>query len=107
MLKSPGKRRFTTGERRQATRARSPPRSGWSEATVHPNPTLNGSSGRSSATLSSATTPVTALVALVAGQVNTAEVLFAAELEHRTWGLRRYRARLTPGPDTIVLAIAR
>ncbi|CAM5620081.1 hypothetical protein SAVIM338S_05796 [Streptomyces avidinii] len=48
--------------------------------------------------------PVAALVEIVPGRTNTAEILFAAELEHRTWGLRRYRARLTPAPLTLVLA---
>ncbi|MEV7089491.1 hypothetical protein AB0O07_26975 [Streptomyces sp. NPDC093085] len=48
--------------------------------------------------------PVAALVELVPGQVNTAEVRIAAELEHRAWGLRRYRARLTRTPHAIVLA---
>ncbi|SDM57924.1 hypothetical protein [Allokutzneria albata] len=47
--------------------------------------------------------PVAALVELVPGQVNAAEVLVAAELEHRAWGVRRYRARLTPAPHAIVL----
>ncbi|MGX2997135.1 hypothetical protein JNUCC64_23210 [Streptomyces sp. JNUCC 64] len=48
--------------------------------------------------------PVAALVELVPGRTNTAEVLVAAELEHRDWGIRRYRARLAPSPHTIVLA---
>jgi hypothetical protein len=48
--------------------------------------------------------PVAALVELVPGRVNTAEVLVAAELEHRSWGVRRYRARLTPLPHALVLA---
>lgn len=49
--------------------------------------------------------PVAALVELVPGQVNAAEVLVAAELEHRRWGgLRRFRARVTPDPHAIVLA---
>lgn len=48
--------------------------------------------------------PVAALVELVPGRMNTAEVLVAAELEHRSWGIRRYRARLAPTPHTIVLA---
>ncbi|MGW3950800.1 hypothetical protein ACWEKM_07530 [Streptomyces sp. NPDC004752] len=48
--------------------------------------------------------PVAALVELVPDRVNTAEVLVAAELEHRGWGLRRYRARLTPSPQAIILS---
>ncbi|APE24830.1 MULTISPECIES: hypothetical protein [Streptomyces] len=48
--------------------------------------------------------PVAALVELVPDRTNTAEVLVAAELEHRTWGIRRYRAQLAPTPHTIVLA---
>ncbi|MER7394858.1 hypothetical protein ABT381_04990 [Streptomyces sp. NPDC000151] len=48
--------------------------------------------------------PVAALVELVPGRVNRAEVLVAAELEHRSWGVRRYRARLAPSPHAIVLA---
>ncbi|MEU5403309.1 hypothetical protein ABZ348_28915 [Streptomyces sp. NPDC005963] len=48
--------------------------------------------------------PVAALVELVPDRTNTAEVLIAAELEHRTWGVRRYRARLAPSSHTIVLA---
>lgn len=48
--------------------------------------------------------PVAALVELVPDRLNTAEVLVAAELEHRSWGIRRYRARLAPSPHTIVLA---
>ncbi|MES9810725.1 hypothetical protein [Streptomyces cinereoruber] len=48
--------------------------------------------------------PVAALVELVPDCMNTAEVLVAAELEHRSWGIRRYRAQLTPTPHTIVLA---
>ncbi|GKQ37329.1 hypothetical protein [Streptomyces sp. A012304] len=48
--------------------------------------------------------PVAALVELVPGRLNTAEVLIAAELEHRSWGVRRYRARLQPSPHTIVLS---
>jgi len=48
--------------------------------------------------------PVAALVEIVPDRVNTAEVLMAAELEHRSWGVRRYRARLTPSPHAIVLA---
>ncbi|MGW5863227.1 hypothetical protein ACWFRJ_13775 [Streptomyces sp. NPDC055239] len=48
--------------------------------------------------------PVAALVELVPGRMNTAEVLVAAELEHRSWGVRRYRARLAPTPHIIVLA---
>lgn len=48
--------------------------------------------------------PVAALVEISPGRVNTAEVLVAAELEHRSWGVRRYRARLAPTPHTIVLA---
>jgi hypothetical protein len=47
--------------------------------------------------------PVAALVELVPGRRNTAQVLIAAELEHRSWGVRRYRARLEPSPHTIVL----
>jgi hypothetical protein len=47
---------------------------------------------------------VAALVELVPNCMNTAEVLVAAELEHRSWGVRRYRAQLTPTPHTIVLA---
>ncbi|MEU2433276.1 hypothetical protein ABZ611_27935 [Streptomyces sp. NPDC007861] len=49
--------------------------------------------------------PVAALVELVPGQVNTAEVVVAAELEHRSWGVRRYRARLAREPHSIVLAV--
>ncbi|KUO03070.1 hypothetical protein [Streptomyces caeruleatus] len=48
--------------------------------------------------------PVAALVELVPGRLNTAEVLVAAELEHRSWGIRRYRAALAPSRHTIVLA---
>ncbi|MQS06276.1 hypothetical protein [Streptomyces alkaliphilus] len=48
--------------------------------------------------------PVAALVELVPGRLNTAEVLVAAEVEHRSWGIRRYRARLAPSPHAIVLA---
>lgn len=47
--------------------------------------------------------PVAALVELVADKVNMAEVLVAAELEHRSWGVRRYRARLAPSPHAIML----
>ncbi|MFJ4825284.1 hypothetical protein ACIP5L_18615 [Streptomyces bacillaris] len=45
-----------------------------------------------------------ALVELVPGLVNTAEVLVAAELEHRSWGIRRYRARLGPTSQGITLS---
>ncbi|MEV0322532.1 hypothetical protein ACIBKX_14105 [Streptomyces sp. NPDC050658] len=48
--------------------------------------------------------PVAALVELVPDRMNMAEVLVAAELEHRSWGVRRYRAQLAPTPHTIVLA---
>jgi hypothetical protein len=48
--------------------------------------------------------PVAALVELVPGAVNTAEVLVAAELEHRSWGVRRYRARLGPARHGITLS---
>ncbi|MFE7533579.1 hypothetical protein ACFU67_04790 [Streptomyces rhizosphaericola] len=48
--------------------------------------------------------PVAALVELVPGLVNTAEVLVAAELEHRSWGIRRYRARLGPTSRGITLS---
>ena len=48
--------------------------------------------------------PVAALVELVPEQVNTAEVLVAAEVEHHSWGVRRYRARLALSPHAIVLA---
>jgi hypothetical protein len=48
--------------------------------------------------------PVAALVELVPDTVNAAEVLVAAELEHRSWGIRRYRAKLGPSPHAIVLA---
>ncbi|MEU0062212.1 hypothetical protein ABZ085_02545 [Streptomyces albidoflavus] len=48
--------------------------------------------------------PVAVLVELVPDCMNTAEVLVAAELEYRSWGVRRYRAQLTPTPHTIVLA---
>ncbi|MFF3317636.1 hypothetical protein ACFYV5_19300 [Streptomyces sp. NPDC003035] len=48
--------------------------------------------------------PVTALVELVPDHPNTAEVLMAAELHHRNWGIRRYRARLTSTPHAITLA---
>ncbi|MET8831299.1 hypothetical protein ABZX40_36295 [Streptomyces sp. NPDC004610] len=48
--------------------------------------------------------PVAALVELVPDRLNTAEVLLAAELEHRSWGIRRYRARLAPSRHAIVLA---
>ncbi|MFE6665731.1 hypothetical protein ACFVFH_19495 [Streptomyces sp. NPDC057697] len=48
--------------------------------------------------------PVSALVEIVPDRVNTAEVLFAAELEHRNWGIRRYRAHLAPPPHTIMLS---
>ncbi|ARQ69898.1 hypothetical protein [Streptomyces marincola] len=47
---------------------------------------------------------VAALVELVPGRVNTAEVLVAAELEHRSWGVRRYRARVAPPSHAIVLS---
>ncbi|OHV54135.1 hypothetical protein [Pseudofrankia sp. BMG5.36] len=42
--------------------------------------------------------PVAALVELAPDRVNTAEMLMAAELEHRSWGVRRYRARLVRCP---------
>ncbi|MEU2824424.1 hypothetical protein ABZ763_19615 [Streptomyces bacillaris] len=45
-----------------------------------------------------------ALVELVPGLVNTAEVLVAAELERRSWGIRRYRARLGPTSRGITLS---
>ncbi|MFJ9685842.1 hypothetical protein ACIRRX_09175 [Streptomyces bacillaris] len=48
--------------------------------------------------------PVAAPVELVPGLVNTAEVLVAAELEHRSWGIRRYRARLGPTSRGITLS---
>ncbi|MFD8960065.1 hypothetical protein ACFV0W_24770, partial [Streptomyces anulatus] len=48
--------------------------------------------------------PVAALVELVPGVPNTAEVLVAAELEHRSWGVRRYRARLGPRSHGITLS---
>ena len=48
--------------------------------------------------------PVAALVELVPDRLNTAEGLVVAELEHRSWGIRRYRARLAPTPHAIVLA---
>ncbi|MFJ6610425.1 hypothetical protein ACIQPT_09105 [Streptomyces sp. NPDC091289] len=47
--------------------------------------------------------PVAALVELVPGAVNTADVMVAAELEHRSWGIRRYRARLGPTSQGITL----
>lgn len=47
--------------------------------------------------------PVVALVELVPGAVNRADVLVAAELEHRGWGIRRYRARLGPTSHGITL----
>ncbi|WP_405929191.1 hypothetical protein OG554_24050 [Streptomyces griseus] len=47
--------------------------------------------------------PVAALVELVPGEVNRADVLVAAELEHRGWGIRRYRARLGPTSHGITL----
>ncbi|MFD0853910.1 hypothetical protein ACFQ07_16855, partial [Actinomadura adrarensis] len=47
--------------------------------------------------------PVAVLVELVPDRVNAAEVLLAAELEHRTWGVRRYRAHLAPSPQPIIL----
>lgn len=48
--------------------------------------------------------PVAALVELVPGVPNTADVLVAAELEHRSWGVRRYRARLGPRSHGITLS---
>jgi hypothetical protein len=48
--------------------------------------------------------PVATLVELVPDRVNTAEVMLAAELEHRSWGIRRHRSRLTPSPHAIVLS---
>lgn len=48
--------------------------------------------------------PVAALVELVPGVPNTADVLVAAELEHRSWGVRRYRARLGPQSHGITLS---
>ncbi|MGI5436925.1 hypothetical protein ACQEV4_05495 [Streptomyces shenzhenensis] len=47
--------------------------------------------------------PVAALVELVPDRRNTAEVLLAAELEHHTWGIRRYRTHLTPPLHPITL----
>ncbi|MFD0036369.1 hypothetical protein ACFVIZ_01825 [Streptomyces anulatus] len=47
--------------------------------------------------------PVAALVELVPGVPNTADVLVAAELEHRSWGVRRYRASLGPRSHGITL----
>ncbi|WP_202509920.1 hypothetical protein [Streptomyces sp. SID5643] len=44
------------------------------------------------------------LVELVPDRLNTAEVLMAAELERRSRGVRRYRARLAPSAQAIVLA---
>ncbi|MFI9637112.1 hypothetical protein ACIHAX_30895 [Nocardia sp. NPDC051929] len=46
--------------------------------------------------------PVAALIELVPDAVNAAEVLVAAELEHRSWGVRRYRAKLG-SPHAILL----
>ncbi|MFI2634175.1 hypothetical protein ACH5A2_27905 [Streptomyces collinus] len=48
--------------------------------------------------------PVAALVELVPDRLNTAEALMAAELEHRSRGIRRYRARRAPSAHAIVLA---
>lgn len=48
--------------------------------------------------------PVAALVQTVPDHVNMADVLFAAELEHRTLGIRRYRADLTPPLSAITLS---
>lgn len=48
--------------------------------------------------------PVAALVELVPGVPNTADVLVAAELEHRSWGVRRYRASLGPRSHGITLS---
>ncbi|MFG3406168.1 hypothetical protein [Streptomyces sp. NPDC048142] len=48
--------------------------------------------------------PVAALVELVPGLVNSTDVLVAAELEHRSWGIRRYRARLGPASQDITLS---
>jgi hypothetical protein len=48
--------------------------------------------------------PVAALVELVHGHANAAEVLLAAELEHRRWGIRRYHAPLALSQHAIVLA---
>ncbi|MEU1573933.1 hypothetical protein ABZ519_22760 [Streptomyces collinus] len=45
-----------------------------------------------------------ALVELVPDRLNTAELLMAAELEHRSRGIRRYRARLAPSAHAVVLA---
>ncbi|MES4906216.1 MULTISPECIES: hypothetical protein [unclassified Streptomyces] len=44
-----------------------------------------------------------ALVEFVPDRLNAAEVLVAAELEHRR-AIRRYRARLAPSPHAIVQA---
>ncbi|MFJ6017338.1 hypothetical protein [Streptomyces sp. NPDC092952] len=44
-----------------------------------------------------------ALVQTVPGRLNVADVLLAAEIEHRTLGIRRYRAELTPALSAITL----
>lgn len=46
--------------------------------------------------------PVAALIELVPNTVNVAEILVAAELEHRSWGVRRYRAKLS-SPHAVTL----
>ncbi|MGY1577211.1 hypothetical protein [Streptomyces sp. MN13] len=45
---------------------------------------------------------VAALVETVPDRVNVADVMLAAELEHRTLGIRRYRADLTPSQSSSI-----
>ncbi|WP_198535150.1 hypothetical protein [Streptomyces natalensis] len=47
--------------------------------------------------------PVAALVQTVPDCTNIADVMLAAELEHRMLGIRRYRANLTPQLSSITL----
>ncbi|HZD69388.1 MAG TPA: hypothetical protein VFA45_10875 [Actinomycetes bacterium] len=50
--------------------------------------------------------PVAALIELVPGHHNRAEVMLVAEVEHTTWGVRRYKARLNPAQSAIDLLMA-
>jgi hypothetical protein len=42
-------------------------------------------------------------VQTVPGHINIADVMFAAEVEHRAFGIRRYRANLAPSSSMITL----
>ncbi|MFI2715118.1 hypothetical protein ACH5AI_02050 [Streptomyces collinus] len=70
---------------------------------ARPSRTRRGSSAGSGHPLTG-DHPVAALVELVPDRLNTAELLMAAELEHRSRGIRRYRARLAPSAHAVVLA---